>query len=320
MVGWVNHQNIGDEAYKICFPKLFPDHSFHFSEKLPKTNNPAILGGGNVCASPFLDQIEKAKKKFAISVGCIASDPIIRMKMFDKIFVRDEDSLNYLKQLEINAKLIPDLAFSLHADKNHGKKLIEKLFTKQSRDLYQKVIGIVFNAFLCVGENRLARDEATFQKVTWDIARTLDNTNASFIFIPFGQSQPHDDRVANAWLASRCKFWKKNLVIFDNFNVQETLNLIAGCNCVISTRLHSSIFSTISSIPFIDITHHAKNSGFLRSIYKQDWSIPYWDFDRRRFADMLNEFIEGNGDYGLSKIVAAKRFILAGLNQEIHFV
>jgi polysaccharide pyruvyl transferase WcaK-like protein len=322
IVGWYNHGNIGDESYKICFPKLFPDIQFSFTEKVGKNKLlPTILGGGNVCSNAFLDQIEHVKsKKFAISVGITEENPIKRMEMFDEIYVRETKSQEILESKGIKSKLIPDLAFCLEPNKNKGKELLDNLFKINNRDLYEKVVGVVFNAYLCVGDNKLARDESTFQKVTWDIAKVIDNTSASFVFIPFGLSQPHDDRVSNAWLASRCKFWKKNLVLFDKHDPQTTLDLISACDTVISTRLHSSIFSTVSNVPFIDVTHHSKNSSFVESIYKRNWSVPYWEFERLKFSNLLGEFLEKAGDHDLGKIVSDKRFILGSLHKNVCFM
>lgn len=323
VVGWYNHGNIGDESYKICFPKVFPGMQFTFGERVGRMNKslPTALGGGNVCSSSFLDQMVQIKgKKYAISVGTTKDNPVARMSMFDEVFVRETQSQELLANHNIKAKVIPDLAFSLEPDRARGRAMLESLFKANGRELYKQVVGVVFNAYLCVGDSRLARDEATFQKVTWDIASTMDSTAASFVFIPFGLSQPHDDRIANAWLASRCKFWKKNLVVFEKNDPQSTLDLISACNAMISTRLHSSIFATVAQVPFIDVTHHSKNSSYVESIYKRNWSVPYWEFERGRFSDLLSGFLDKTVDHDLAQIVSGKRLILGGLKDYVRFI
>jgi polysaccharide pyruvyl transferase WcaK-like protein len=320
VVGWYGHGNVGDESYKICFPKVFPGHSFSFSAD-GSGSGPAVLGGGNVCSKSFLDQMDRfSGRKFAVSVGCTRDDPAARLMGFDGVFVRDEESVENLRRAGVAARLAPDLAFCLEPDRAAGRAELERRFEGQGRDLYEKVVAVILNAYLCVGDDVLAREEANFQKVVWDLARTMDSTNASFVFLPFGTGQPHDDRIANSWLAGKCKYWKKNLVVYDAPGVQRTLDLLSACDCAISTRLHSSIFSAVACVPFIDVTHHSKNSGFLRSIYRKDWSVPYWDFDRAQFVGMLNGLLGGGAGHGLAEIVAEKRIILGGLCQDVHFV
>ena len=54
---------------------------------------------------------------------------------------------------------------------------------------------------------------------------------------------PWDDRVSNGMVASFCKFWKKNVVLYDELEVQDALDIISAADVVISSRLHSTIFS-----------------------------------------------------------------------------
>ncbi len=236
VIGFYGHSNVGDESYKLAFPKLFPNYNFHFSDKITNPDWTTILGGGNVCSDHFLTQANLAKKKYAISVGGIDS----RLENFDGVYVRDEQKIP-------NSILIPDLAFCLEPERERGIELLKNLFN--GRDLYEKKIGVIINSYLCVGDSNLARDEALFQYFSYNLARIMDNTNASFIFIPFGTNH-FDDRIPNSWISGKCKWWKKNLVIFEQFCPQTTLNIVSACDAVISMRLHSSIFSTISNVPF----------------------------------------------------------------------
>lgn len=319
VIGWYGHGNVGDESYKSAFPTIFSNLRLEFSDRLNKNQKTGhvILGGGNVCSSSFLNQVEKAEgKKIAFSIGVTKNDPIERMKMFDQIFVRDCQSQDFLNSEGIHSSVVPDAAFALVPDKNKGRDLLSSMFASQNREMYQKVVAVVFNAYLCVGEGRLARDEATFQKVTWDISKVIDTTSASFVFIPFGQSQPHDDRISNAWLASRCKFWKKNLLVMSETNPQTTLDLLSACDVVISTRLHSSIFSTVAGVPFIDVTHHSKNKTYLDVINRSHWSVSYWDFERSRFSNLINSHLVSK-DSELVEIANNNRNKLAEMKNNV---
>lgn len=310
VLGWYGHQNIGDQSYAMSIPLLFPGFDFTFTDDLRKT--PAeydylILGGGNVIDRSFFDQIGKVKSpKLLLSVGLpnpgkLLADHInmIKKANFEHICVRDYASFDFLYKKGLEVSYLPDFAFALRPDKAKGKQLLRKLFKQDHTDLYEKVVGVVLNGYLVAGNELLARDYITFHKVAFDIARCADQTNASFIFIPFGGDPVSNDRIPNSWVASRCKWWKKNCVVYDRLDVQETLDVISACDTMISTRLHSSIFSTMSGVPFIDLTHHDKNRVYLESIAKLGWSLDYWMLDASKLKEKLNEHLSGNDNQEL---------------------
>lgn len=147
--------------------------------------------------------------------------------------------------------------------------------------------------------NALARDYMAFQHFSESLARIIDHSGASFVFLPFGTKRPVDDRVANGWVDSRTKFWKKNVTFYDRLGVQDTLNVVSAADVVMSTRLHSTIFSTISNVPFIDIIHHNKNRGFVETLGVEEWMLDYWKFDECGCKELLDghlnkEFMSSN--------------------------
>ncbi len=160
----------------------------------------------------------------------------------------------------------------------------------------------------------LSRDYLQLQKVIFDLAKLADETNASFVFFPMSTGMPWDDRITNGMIAGKCKFWKKNLMIFNPLDVQQTLDLISSLDVVISTRLHSSIFSLISEVPFIDLTHHDKNLGFLKTVGLEDNSINYWEFDYKELKDKLNKIER------LKEIKNAQLKILESVAKDVCFL
>jgi hypothetical protein len=160
IIGWYDHDNVGDESYKQAIQSIFGGKNCFFSEKYQTGNfDFVVLGGGNVCASSFMETVEKYKcPKFAFSVGLIDNDPVEKMKMFKSIFVRDKLSYDILKSKNIESTIIPDAAFILQPDRENGKKILKNYFLKHNRDLYGKVVGVVMNSYLCTHENGLARD------------------------------------------------------------------------------------------------------------------------------------------------------------------
>lgn len=326
VLGWYSKQNIGDEAFTFAFPLFLPHVDFTFSNYLSHSNADAvILGGGDVMQRPFLKQLEGIQKPlYAISVN--ASDQLddVTAKRFKKILVREYHSLKTLQDKGIDAEYMPDLAFLLEGNKENGKRLIKHAFQVEERDHYSKVVSVIINCHLFSDSDRsaTASDQFTFLKFCYDLAAVIDNTNASFLFIPFCTSMPWDDRIANAVVMSKCKFWKKNVILYKPPQVRETLDMIAASDAVISSRLHSSIFSTASCVPFIDITHNHKNQWFLETINKTEWSCHYRRFDLERCKNLLNNFLSSPNEHisALRSINKMQREIITQKAIDVHLL
>lgn len=297
VLGFYHHDNIGDESYKKTFPLLFPHYDFKFVDSLKEKDvqncDAIVLGGGNVLRSQFIKQLAKIKDKkiFGFSIG-MECKPTEDLSFFTHIYARDYKTLEFLKYKKISCSFIPDAAFVLEGNPLAGKKWLTSTFKKERLDLYSNVITIIINAYLINGNlNQLARDATRFINFSYEMARTADETSASFVFMPFGTQIPCDDRVSNAWIATKCKYWKKNHVIFNPLNYETALNVISTSNLVISSRLHSSIFSYVSGVPFLDITHHDKNKLFLELTGNLENSISFWNFNAPLFKEKINSLM-----------------------------
>ena len=295
--GWYNHGNTGDESYKLTFPAVFPGHSFEFIDHIPKNHqaDAYILGGGNVLEPEFLNQYQNINKpKHLISVSAFSNIDKKLLEGFDQVVVRDVRSKKTLEDKGIKCKLMPDLAFNFQAEAEEGYMLLRNMYRAADYKIYNKIVTVIVNSYVAVSapDQRKSKHELAFLKFCYDLAEIFDNTAASFVFLPFSTRFPSDDRVANSWVAAKCKYWEKNLVIYDKLSVQDTLNIIGASDAVISMRLHSSIFSCVANTPFVDITHHDKNLGFLETIGKTDLSISYWNFDKEKCHKLLNDLLK----------------------------
>ena len=291
VIGWYGRKNIGDESYKLSFPKCFPKSEIIIGGPVVDADA-CILGGGDILNEHYVRKVleHPAPKKFTISTSANTNTPFELLKRLDGIYIRDKMSLELLRSRSINCTYMPDISLSLEPDREAGRKYIEQIFQEQQSDLYERVIGIVLNCHLFQSKppDMLARDFITFWKVVYDLVSVIDNTSASFVFFPMSTGMPYDDRVTNALLASRCKFWKKNVVIYDELEVQENLNLISACDTVISTRLHSSVFCLASGVPSIDLLHHDKSRSFLESVGLSEASVSYWNLDAQVLKSLVD--------------------------------
>ena len=291
VLGWYGKGNVGDEAYKLAFPLIFPGASFTFTDDiLPgSVHENIVLGGGDVYNKFYIDKIRRGMgRKFAMSVNC--TDKTLTdntIAMFEKVFFRGHSGTS-----DKRVRVFPDFTFALEPSLLRGRKLIQTQFKETDSEQYQNVIVIIMNSFLAVKEGLLARDYINFEKVAMDLAHICDNTNASFLFLPFTNGFPHNDRITNSVVYSRCKFWRKNSIWYKPINVQDALDICCAANLVISSRLHGCIFSAIGGTPFIDLTHHSKTQAFLEFIKRPYWSVNYWKFDSERMNNLVQVLLE----------------------------
>jgi polysaccharide pyruvyl transferase WcaK-like protein len=300
VLGWYNHGNVGDEAYKLAFPLLFKGHNVECVEVIDPEDKPdlVILGGGDVVYPSFTKYIRDRTdlRRCMASVSLTDNSDVNNLGIFERRFVRDYRSNLIADRAGHPATYLPDFTFALKPDRAAGRAWLEKAFGDESNhELYEKVVVVVASNYLTHGKlELLARDFTTFQYMSQQVADVADNTNASFVFLPFGTTDPWDDRVANAWVCNRCKYWRKNLMIWERLDVQTTLNIIAASDAVVSSRLHSTIFSTLAGVPFIDFTHHTKNLGFIEVVEKTQWSLPFWEFSVTDYRNMLHSHLDAD--------------------------
>lgn len=288
VVGWYDKNNIGDESYKIGFRKLWHTHDFKFTDSPIPDADSYIMGGGDIVCPTLLDKFVSIKNKHLLSVSFPVHADKKAVSSFKNIWVRDEYSSQNASALDLKHDTVPDVAFMLEPDPKKGRRIISERFASENRDLYSTKIIVVINAHISSSHDSLAYKYANFEHFSWQLANFCDHYPASFVFVPFGTSSPWDDRFAISNVASKCKFWKKNYVFYDRLSVQDTLNMVSGADMAISTRLHSSIFSTIGATPFVDILHNHKNPNFLKSIGKSNYGISYGSFNKEELRKKLD--------------------------------
>jgi polysaccharide pyruvyl transferase WcaK-like protein len=316
ILGWYGHRNAGDESYKLSFPALFPQYDCVFVEKVYPEINTYILGGGDIVCDHFLSMLKDIPNKHIMSASISKSNT--KLDKFKTIAVRDMQSVAYAAASGVMVQYVPDFAFGLSFNVERGKELIKRYFA--GNELYTKVVTVVLNSHLLPEHSGLglARQMIAFENLSYQLSQAIDNTPASFLFLPFGMSMPWDDRVPNSWVATKCKFYQKNSIIYEPLTVQDTIDIIAASDAVVSTRLHSSIFSCVTGTPFIDITHNHKNKGFLDTIGMVKVSIPYESVSYNVLTERLKTAITDTQLRDeLTKIASRQRVILKEFTQQV---
>lgn len=293
VVGWYDKRNAGDESYKIAFPILFPHLDFVFSDQPIANADAYILGGGDIVSPVMLRSMQNLKKPCHLMSVTLGSSVDPQMaSVFSRAIVRDDESLANAMRLSLDVTYCPDFAFAIPSNRERGLSLIKQVFARERSDKYENVVGVVVNAHLMDDHASLQSRSAMFEHFSYQLAKTIDDTNASFLFIPFGKGMPWDDRAANSSVATKCKFWKKNAIMFEDLSAQDTIDIVSALSGLVSTRLHSSIFAIANGIPFLDIIHNHKNKSLLKSVQHEQAAIPLSGFNyqdaKNRLSSMLN--------------------------------
>ncbi|NIQ15590.1 MAG: hypothetical protein GTO02_14690, partial [Candidatus Dadabacteria bacterium] len=90
-----------------------------------------------------------------------------QLSQFDRIITRNSFDHH-------SVQCYPDFTFILEGNKANGEKLIKDLFKKYKAELYENIVILTLNSFLCVREKVLARDYVTFEKVCYDLSKLMD--------------------------------------------------------------------------------------------------------------------------------------------------
>lgn len=325
--GFYGKKNCGDESYMISFPRLLEGHELTFTAdltpELVDSHDAIILGGGNVLNMHHLLKLQPhaGKPMVAFSVGCTDDIDFGLLSMFSEIYVRDHVAERRLRAAGVGCCYCPDAAFDFEPNVERGREILSRLSIGHMLDKRETTIAVVVNGHLGgFGQASLARDTSRFEMFSLDMANVLDLLDASVIFLPMMSRLPWDDRVTNGWVASRCKHWSKVVSVYEEIDVQSTLDVIGAMDAVVSTRLHSSIFSCVSGVPFVDIHHHDKNLGFLETIDRLGWAVPFWDFSREKTHELVSGML-GDSREGevLREQALEKRRLLRGLVHGICF-
>ena len=255
-----------------------------------------ILGGGDVVRPRSLKHISKLScTKIALSVTITEESLTKDLNVLQHIYVRDLLSYNKLINYGYtNVTYIPDISIFLKGNKENGKNLIINSFENSESELYENIYTIVVNSHLLGNFESKYRETNAFLKMVYDMVEVIDTTSASFLFLPFSTSFPYDDRVSNGLVNSYTKFYKKNCVLYDKISLNDSLDIIAASDKIITTRFHGLIFGIGNNIPTVTISFHDKTTGFCDTI-KEDY-INYWGFSSKDLEKGIKSSKQSNID------------------------
>jgi Polysaccharide pyruvyl transferase len=307
-VGWLGHENLGDEAIFEATKKLLapyvlqPYNSYNFLSPTGGKNFPvfdgvgfhvSIFGGGTLLPDD-ITWVKPAKYNYLF--GAAVKDPnfsskfsnfddvtIARLRSFDfrLVGVRDEFSKGMLSGWGIRSEVIGDPALSIEPSPN--------ILRKSSR--------IAVNVG-CDGELWGGDQKRVVQELT-RACSVLKDRGFELVAVPFSEQD-----VPYAKLLSI----KSGIPIFDEWrNLRSTVDLIATCGIMIGQRLHSQVISAATFTPFVSLEYRPKCRAFAES-------LGYSRFSIRTDALNAKEILMKVDD-----LVADWKSVQSGLSQKVFF-
>jgi polysaccharide pyruvyl transferase WcaK-like protein len=285
VLGWYAGEsvNLGDEAFKPSFKKLWKNVEFTFGNSIPKDINSYDyfwIGGGSFLDQPLSNPHHITVKKpiGIIGVGISTIHPKNKAIVDSAkiIVVRDKSSQSKIP----NSIYAPDIVFSL-----------EDSFYKNCQDPSGKKITILLSDFISPQEVSQAYSIAAFNWFVIEFASFCDllvDKKYQLEFVPmcFGAI---DDRRISAAIISRMKNKSKVKWCLENLSIENLRIKISESNLVITQRFHGMIFSTLSEVNFINIRFHDKMLSLMKDM---NWNshIDYYGFNKIQLMSLLNSF------------------------------
>jgi len=279
-IGWLDYENIGDEALLPANMKLFPDcelvyNNQHFESKI------TLFGGGTLFPR-WPTWIMKNRYNYAVGIGVRCPSfwgspkpwQIDILKAFDFRFigVRGPRSKEILASYGIESKVTGDTALILEPNsyKSTEKGLIGINIAKLKGDKYVK------------GSDIWGSDEKHLLKVMTRVCVELEALGFRILLLPF---YPEDI----IYLEKITKSLKNFKMIRDLSNPIKILNEVSRCEVFIGQKLHSIVFSACCYVPFISLEYRPKCRDFTELLDFEDFTVRTDELDVEKILDLFKE-------------------------------
>ena len=282
VVGWYKgkHLNLGDEAFKPSFQKLWKSYTFTFENRIPENINDYDLcwfGGGSFFDQP-LPNPKKIEIKIPIALIGVGLKDIspANKTVYEKakvIVVRDSDSHKRHPQ----SILAPDIVFSLE----------DPIYKKKESS---KKITVILSDFISPGTDSVGYKYASYEWFLTEFASACDTLieRGYFLdFVPMCFGTFDDRRVAGS-VISRMKNKDKPNWCLENLTLESLREKISTSDLIITQRLHGAIFSAMAEVPYINIRFHDKMLSLNQDI---GWvgHLDYYGFNKSVLFDLIDK-------------------------------
>ena len=299
IVGFYDRANLGDEAYKHVWARLFNGMNYAMAcvddlDELPRNLDVLIVGGGDVINPYFMDKIAKlaqdfAGPRYALSVGIPYPSEAGRLAFFDHSVVRS--------QVDYDAALaagIPRENLSLSADYT---------WLLPASAPYSRLPQHRLRLGMCLAQPVFAHASDEFRRSFVHLIDAL-STKYDIHLIPFNTTlaNPNEcDSKLNDALFAMCQHeTRPQVVCHDPRQLQapdNMMSLLGTMDVMLCMRYHSVQFSVKARRPFVAVYTTRKVDSLLKEIGVADaysYRLPVDDkdvpiaVDIKRIADAID--------------------------------
>lgn len=275
IIGYYNHNNIGDDQYQITFPMLFEEKcEFIDADTIEKyqfdDNDVIIFGGGAVLNDYFVDKInlkfkDKPNKIIGLSIDLPFTDILLKTNKLDRIdymYIRNYQDYNLFSKFYNKNKIeyLPDTSCLLKnqinfisSRKTLGIVLCNNIYNDFIISFIKKCKGYKIN-FISFN---LIEDVRTYKQLN----EILKDTNIEYE------------------------------IIF-NEDPQKIFREVDKCDLLISMRFHGCLFAYHNKVPFIPLLNTRKVICLVKDL---NWEYVSWDsnfqFDENQFYKSFNKLL-----------------------------
>jgi polysaccharide pyruvyl transferase WcaK-like protein len=326
LCGFYGFNNYGDTLMLDCLSSFLrssglsvsvfsdrkSDESFCYKKVGPNKSDIIALGGGGIITQNFwyikeglYKYLRDDQKLILLNVNLTSESVPVLALLKDKIslaVVRDRFSYDLaLKFLMDESKVIlaSDISYI------YNVKKINEGYTDSLSDKKEKKVSVCLNSYIFKDYfSNDSRQRIYAEKAIIEISEFLKwmkTFNHKVQLVPSQVDTEVNDNtihgILNGYIGGANKW------IYTNEHIEHNLK---NSSLIISARYHTTLFAIKNSIPFIDITHHSKNSNLLKDLGLQEFSINYWkigleELKKKAFEAQNSDLIsEISSSYGVS--------------------
>lgn len=188
------------------------------------------------------------------------------------IFVRDEESLSFLKELGITKEiqLAADPVFLLPTVSLEKQ---QKIRDQLGLDKEKKIITVAL------------RNWANQNQVLEQVGKFLENFSREEWEVVFLPMHYPEDMLAMAAVED------SGTMIRERLSLDDTIGLLASSSLVLGMRLHALIISASQGVPFISVSYDPKVDSLDRSIYPGTLSLTTENVNAERLQEKYRQIL-----------------------------
>lgn len=212
------------------------------------------------------------------------------LKDADLILAREQKTVNILKDLELDHKVVEavDSGFLFQP----AKKIdLRKLIGAKPKD---KIVGFTVRQWL--DPKKQTRYEAAVASAA---DYFIEQHGVKVVFMPQVTStyQQDDDRIASKRVHDKMSHPDQAHVIMQDLDHLEVKALYDNLEFIVGTRFHSVIFSLTSYVPAIAIEYEHKTSGIMADLDLSKWVLKIDTVTGEALAEKIDEIVAHRESY-----------------------